>query len=177
MSRIAFRRAALISVALLRSSASTPLSILVAVASGWLHSGQRFANPGLFGFSSNSSPHSTQILMGKGIYGSSIQRCASHTVFLCFTRDARPQGLDSLTNRVALREQRTLWITRNLLTQIPDHMEGLSSRPERSVAEGPAPSPISGAELLSRQTLYGFSQQLRRAPQFLIPRQAIRTEP
>jgi len=33
-----------------------------------LHSGQRFANPGLPGFSSNSSPQTTQVLIGYGMF-------------------------------------------------------------------------------------------------------------
>jgi hypothetical protein len=38
-----------------------------ALASGVLHWGQRSAKPGLSGFSSNSSSHTLQILMGKAI--------------------------------------------------------------------------------------------------------------
>jgi hypothetical protein len=36
-------------------------------ASSSLHDGQRFANPGFPGFNSNSSPHTTQILIGNAI--------------------------------------------------------------------------------------------------------------
>lgn len=76
---MAFLRAALISVALLSSSASTPPLMVVPMGSGALHSGQRLAKPGLSGFSSNSSPHTTQILMGKGIFHSN-QRPARRAI-------------------------------------------------------------------------------------------------
>jgi hypothetical protein len=67
MSRIAFRRASFISLADLRSPGSTPPAALDSASSGSLHDGQRFAKPGLFGLSSNSSPHTTQVLIGNAI--------------------------------------------------------------------------------------------------------------
>lgn len=61
-------RAALASLAFLRSSASMRCLVVGSlVDSGVLHSGQRLANPGLSGFSSNSSEQTAHILMGKGI--------------------------------------------------------------------------------------------------------------
>jgi hypothetical protein len=66
-SRIAFRRAAFTSLAALRPTGSRWFSAAVPVASGSLHEGQRFANPGLPGLSSNSSEQMTQILIGNGI--------------------------------------------------------------------------------------------------------------
>jgi len=58
---MASRRAAFIS--LLTAS----LSRAVAADSGSLQSGQRLAKPGLSGFNSNSSPQTTQVLIGKAI--------------------------------------------------------------------------------------------------------------
>ena len=70
---MASRRASLASAAVLRSSAVmrrlslVPGVALVASACSTLQSGQRFANPGLSGFSSNSSEHKAQTLIGNGI--------------------------------------------------------------------------------------------------------------
>lgn len=55
-----------------RRAALAPLSdfsgsVDFSVDSSWLQSGQRLANPGLPGLSSNSSPQATQVLMGYGI--------------------------------------------------------------------------------------------------------------
>jgi hypothetical protein len=49
------------------SAASMVEAELASEASGALHSGQRLANPGLSGLSSNSSSQTAQILIGKGI--------------------------------------------------------------------------------------------------------------
>jgi hypothetical protein len=65
ISRIAFRRAALTSA--LSSKASSRCSALASASSSTLHSGHRFANPGLSGFNSNSSEQILQTLIGKGI--------------------------------------------------------------------------------------------------------------
>jgi hypothetical protein len=49
----------------LRSSALKDCLSVPTSASGELHSGQRLANPGLPGRSSNSSPQTTHVLIGK----------------------------------------------------------------------------------------------------------------
>ena len=67
MSLIAARLAAFASRELFNSSASIRPLLTGSSASGTLQFGQRFANPGLSGFNSNSSSHTEQILMGKGI--------------------------------------------------------------------------------------------------------------
>lgn len=64
---MARRRASFASLADLRSSASIWRFVAGPVSFGTLHSGHWLANPGLSGFSSNSSPHSTQVLIGKAI--------------------------------------------------------------------------------------------------------------
>ncbi len=64
---MAFRLASFASLSLLRSSASLVRFATGSEASGALHSGQRLLKPGLSGFSSNSSEHTTQILIGKGM--------------------------------------------------------------------------------------------------------------
>jgi hypothetical protein len=69
---MAWRRASLASRADLRSSASILRLVAGSVEAGvvdssLLHWGQRFAKPGLSGFSSNSSLQMAQTLMGKGI--------------------------------------------------------------------------------------------------------------
>jgi hypothetical protein len=64
---MACRRASFFSLAFLRSSASMCCLDVGAAASSALHSGQRLANPGLSGFSSNSSSQMAQILIGKAI--------------------------------------------------------------------------------------------------------------
>src|SRR3981081_2733551 len=66
--RIACVGASLISLAVLRSSASMRRGFMGTVGSGTLHAGQRLAKPGLSGFSSNSSAQTAQIIVGKGIY-------------------------------------------------------------------------------------------------------------
>src|SRR5215475_12523510 len=63
-SRIAFRLSAFAS----RSPVSIRPSVGESAESGSLHAGQRFANPGLSGLSSNSSEQTTHTLIGKGIY-------------------------------------------------------------------------------------------------------------
>ncbi len=63
------------SLAALRSSASMRSLVVGSVLiSGALQSGQRLPNPGLSGFSSNSSLQMVQILMGKAIYAIMIRR-------------------------------------------------------------------------------------------------------
>ena len=57
---MASRRAALAPLSDFKGSADFAES----VESCWLQSGQRLANPGLPGLSSNSSPQATQVLMG-----------------------------------------------------------------------------------------------------------------
>src|SRR5712671_2446498 len=69
-------RASFASARLLRSSASIRFSA-DSVCSGALQSGQRLANPGLSGFSSNSSEQMTQILIGNDIPGTIIQLTCS----------------------------------------------------------------------------------------------------
>lgn len=64
---MAWRRASFASLSTLRWSASVAGFDLGSAASSSLHDGQRLANPGLPGFSSNSSPQATQILIGYGI--------------------------------------------------------------------------------------------------------------
>ena len=60
---MASRRAALAS----RSTAPAGVLPAGSEASGALHSGQRLANPGLLGFSSNSSEQTTQTLIGNAM--------------------------------------------------------------------------------------------------------------
>src|ERR1035441_1488976 len=68
MSRITRRRSALrVGSEPLMPPASTEGLPGSAAASGSLHSGQRLAKPGLSGLSSNSSPQTTQVLIGNGI--------------------------------------------------------------------------------------------------------------
>src|SRR5580698_7490480 len=69
MSRMALRRAALSSLSEPRPLAPMGPLAVESVASGSLHSGQRLANPGLPGRSSNSSPQATQTLTGKAMTG------------------------------------------------------------------------------------------------------------
>src|SRR5579885_846825 len=64
---MASRRASLSSLASLRPVVWSSRE-LTWISSVSLHSGQRLAKPGLSGFSSNSSPQTTQTLMGNGIY-------------------------------------------------------------------------------------------------------------
>jgi hypothetical protein len=65
---MAWRRASLASLAVLRSSALMRPAVAGPVASdSSVHWGQRLAKPGLSGLSSNSSLQMAQILMGKGI--------------------------------------------------------------------------------------------------------------
>jgi len=64
---MAFRRASFASLAALRSSASMWVLVESSLNSGALHAGQRLAKPGLSGFSSNSSPHTMQVLIGNAI--------------------------------------------------------------------------------------------------------------
>lgn len=65
---MALRRSAFASASALRSSALRCRFSWSFSASGSLHSGHRFANPGLPGFNSNSSPQTTQVLIGKLIF-------------------------------------------------------------------------------------------------------------
>ena len=67
-------RASFASFADLRSSASMRCCVSPSVASGVLHSGHRFAKPGLSGFSSNSSEQIVQTLIGNAIH-------LNHTTF------------------------------------------------------------------------------------------------
>jgi hypothetical protein len=67
MSLIAARLAAFASRELFNSSASIRPLLTGSSAAGTLQFGQRFAKPGLSGFNSNSSSHTAQILIGKGI--------------------------------------------------------------------------------------------------------------
>ena len=60
---MAFRRAALSSL----SPCALPAEFLDSSVSSELQSGQRFANPGLSGLSSNSSPQTLHTLMGNAI--------------------------------------------------------------------------------------------------------------
>src|ERR1700728_250542 len=62
---MAFLRASFTSLP--RPSAPTAPCVSASFASGALHSGQRLAKPGLSGFNSNSSEHTTQTLIGKAI--------------------------------------------------------------------------------------------------------------
>src|SRR5271155_2367502 len=64
---MASRRAALASASVLRWSASFRSLVAVSPDSSTLQSGHRFANPGLSGFSSNSSEQIAQTLMGKAM--------------------------------------------------------------------------------------------------------------
>src|SRR5580698_6010869 len=67
MSRMALRRAAFNSFCEPRPFAPTGPFVAGSASSGWLHSGQRLAKPGLPGLSSNSSPQATQTLIGNGM--------------------------------------------------------------------------------------------------------------
>ena len=68
---MASRRAAFACLSLFNTS----VDFVVASDSSSLHSGQRLANPGLPGLSSNSSPQTTQVLIGKdGILISILSR-------------------------------------------------------------------------------------------------------
>lgn len=64
---MAARRASLASDAAFRSSASSRCFVPSFCASGSLHAGHRLAKPGLFGFSSNSSEHTTHTFTGNTI--------------------------------------------------------------------------------------------------------------
>lgn len=64
---MALRLASFASVWDRRSSASMRVLLPVLPGSSVLHSRQRLLKPGLSGFSSNSSEHTAQTLIGKGI--------------------------------------------------------------------------------------------------------------
>jgi hypothetical protein len=70
---MAFLRSSLASAAALRSSALMRDFSTGPVASGSLQSGQRFAKPGLSGFSSNSSPQTAQTRMGNAMATTILQ--------------------------------------------------------------------------------------------------------
>jgi hypothetical protein len=65
---MASRRAALAPLSVFKASAGFDF----VSASSSLHEGHRLANPGLPGFSSNSSPQTTQVLIGNGSIDVSI---------------------------------------------------------------------------------------------------------
>lgn len=86
-----WRRASLASARLRRSSASMVVLVSAPVASGSLHSGQRFAKPGLSGLSSNSSEQTAQVLMGKGMVG--LWRSVRAVGMLCVDGDGAPETI------------------------------------------------------------------------------------
>src|ERR1700761_4464991 len=88
---MASRRASLASAAARGSPASMRPAPVLLTASGSLHEGQRFAKPGLSGFSSNSSEHTTHVLIGNAITGDFTTYCRgiSSSVLRVF---ARPSG-------------------------------------------------------------------------------------
>ncbi len=64
---MAFRRSSFASFSDLRSSALIPGFFFESALSSSLHAGQRLANPGLPGFSSNSSEQMAQTLIGNAM--------------------------------------------------------------------------------------------------------------
>lgn len=93
---MACRRASFASLALLRSSASMRRLSEGAASSVSVHSGQRLAKPGLSGFSSNSSPHKAQTLIGNAIdrleYDSHKMQIKWGTILWCLkSRQTLPQ--------------------------------------------------------------------------------------
>lgn len=79
---MASRRASFASLSVFCRSASVLFFAAGPAASSSLHEGHRFANPGLPGFSSNSSPQATQVLMGYGGTIALFYREVSSSVFL-----------------------------------------------------------------------------------------------
>lgn len=64
---MALRRSSFASLSALRSSALRLRLSATSEGSVSLHEGQRFANPGLPGLNSNSSPQTTHVLIGNAI--------------------------------------------------------------------------------------------------------------